>query len=137
MTPQQRQLVLQSWRQLSPDAERLAELFYSRLFDLAPQLRHLFRGDMTLQQKRLATMLGALVADLEKREVLGPTLNDLGQRHATYGVHEEDFEVFGEALVWALQRVLWGDCTPDVEEAWRAVYREIATAMKAAASRAS
>ena len=117
------------------DALRLAELFYCRLFDMHPALRQLFRGDLRLQQERLATMLGVLVADLEHIEDLRPLLHALGERHAGYGVQEAYYATFGEALMWSLQRVLWSDFTPEIEEAWRAAFKMMAAEMKAGAVR--
>jgi hemoglobin-like flavoprotein len=137
MTPRQRQLVKRSWRQVGDDAPRLAELFYSRLFEMAPPLRQLFQGDLKLQQQRLATMMDTLAADIDRVEELRPVLHDLGTRHARYGVTDAQYELFGDALMWAFQRVLWSDFTPDVEEAWRAAYRLMAEAMKAGAAAAN
>jgi hemoglobin-like flavoprotein len=130
MNARQRELVRRSWQQIGEDAPRLAELFYTRLFELAPPLRGLFRGDLDLQQKRLATMLGTLVADIDDPASLEASLGELGARHARYGVHPEQYALFGDALMWALQRVLWGDFTPEVEEAWRAAYRLMAQGMQ-------
>ena len=131
MNARQRQLVKRSWRQVGPDAMRLAELFYSRLFDMAPPLRQLFRGDLTLQQQRLVTMLGTIVEDLDRLEGLEPTLRELGERHARLGILDAHYATFGDALMWALQRVLWSDFTPEVEDAWRAAYRVMAETMTA------
>jgi hemoglobin-like flavoprotein len=134
MTPHERELVKGSWSQVGPDAMRLAELFYSRLFEMTPPLRRLFRGDIREQQGRLAAMLGTLIADLDRVEDLRPALRELGRRHALYGVRPEHYATFGEALMWALQRVLWSDFTPEVEEGWRAAYRLMAAEMQAGAA---
>jgi hemoglobin-like flavoprotein len=133
MNERERELVKRSWGQIEPDAMRLAELFYSRLFEMEPPLRRLFRGDITAQQARLAAMLGTLVADLDRLEQLRPALRELGQRHAAYGVTHAHYGTFGEALMWALHRVLWSDFTPEVEEAWRAAFKLMATEMQAQA----
>ena len=37
MTPERRQLLEQSWPKIQRDADRLAALFYARLFELAPE----------------------------------------------------------------------------------------------------
>lgn len=137
MNARQRHLVKRSWRQVGDDAPRLAELFYTRLFEMAPPLRQLFQGDLKLQQQRLATMMGTLVEDLDRLEQVRPLLHDLGARHTRYGVTDAQYETFGDALMWAFQRVLWSDFTPDVEEAWRAAYRLMAEEMKAGAAEAS
>jgi hemoglobin-like flavoprotein len=133
MQVHEQELVKRSWSQVGPDAMRLAELFYSRLFDMDPALRQLFTGDLTLQQRRLAAMMETLVADLDRVESLRPVLRELGRRHAGYGVTDAQYATFSEALMWALQRVLWSDFAPEVEEAWRAAIRMMAEEMKAGA----
>jgi nitric oxide dioxygenase len=45
MTPQQVAQVQQSFAFVAPIAGEAAALFYDRLFEIAPQLRPLFRGD--------------------------------------------------------------------------------------------
>ena len=45
-TPQQVKLVKQSFAKITPIAEQAANLFYGRLFEIAPQLRPLFKGDI-------------------------------------------------------------------------------------------
>ena len=45
-TTQQIQLVKQSFAKIAPIAEQAADLFYGRLFEIAPQLRPLFKGDI-------------------------------------------------------------------------------------------
>jgi phage-related protein len=42
MTPQQVALVQQSFSQVAPIADKAAEIFYDRLFDVAPAVRHCF-----------------------------------------------------------------------------------------------
>jgi hemoglobin-like flavoprotein len=46
MTPAQIALVRSSFDQVLPISEQAAEIFYARLFELAPQVRVLFKGDM-------------------------------------------------------------------------------------------
>ena len=53
MTPEQKTLVQNSFEQVLPIADVAAELFYGRLFELDPSLRHLFRGDMKAQGRAL------------------------------------------------------------------------------------
>ena len=53
MTPQQIELVQSTWDQVKPDAEKVAALFYARLFELDPSLQSLFKGDMKEQGKKL------------------------------------------------------------------------------------
>ena len=133
MNPLQAQLVQTSFAKVQPIAVVAAELFYGRLFELDPNLKPLFRGDMTEQGHKLMTMLGVAVANLTKPEVVMPALAKLGQSHAGYGVTEAHYETVGSALLWTLEKGLGEDFTSEVKEAWIAVYTVVADTMKAAA----
>jgi hemoglobin-like flavoprotein len=77
-------------------------------------------------------MLGLAVKGLDRTEALMPALATLGRRHAGYGVKERDYETVGEALLWTLEQGLGPSFTPEVKEAWTALYRLVADTMRAA-----
>ncbi len=133
MNALQAELVQASFAKVQPIAVVAAELFYGRLFELDPNLKPLFRGDMTEQGHKLMTMLGVAVANLTKPEVVMPALSKLGASHAGYGVIEAHYETVGSALLWTLEKGLGEDFTSEVKEAWVAVYTVVADTMKAAA----
>ena len=56
MNPEQIKLVQSSLAKVRPIAEPAAAIFYSRLFELAPQVRPLFKGDMGEQGHKLMAM---------------------------------------------------------------------------------
>lgn len=133
MTPHQIKLVQTSFEQLAPNAERAAEMFYCRLFELDSSLRSLFQGDQKEQQTKLMQMMTVAVKGLSCPDSLVPALQDLGRRHAGYGVQDAHYNTVGAALLWTLKRSLGDALTLEVEEAWVAVYVLIATTMKRAA----
>ena len=57
-------------------------------------------------------------------------MEDLGRRHARYGVRDEHYVQAGAALLWTLHKVLAESFTPAVCEAWIAMYEVVAAAMK-------
>ena len=81
MTPNQIRLVQASFRQVAPIAASAADLFYSRLFETAPQVRAMFPEDISEQKKRLMTMLGNLVGGLNNLDTLMSAVRALGRRH--------------------------------------------------------
>ena len=133
MTPQQAQLVKQSFAKVAPIADQAADLFYGRLFELAPQVRPLFKGDIKAQGQKLMSTIGMAVASLDRLPELVPVVQDLGRRHAGYGVKDEDYDVVAQALLWTLDKGLGPDFTPEVKEAWTVVYTILADTMKSAA----
>jgi hemoglobin-like flavoprotein len=128
----QKELVQKSFAQVRPIADAAAALFYRRLFELDPTLRPLFKGDLKEQGRKLMDMLGLAVKGLDRPEALLPALAALGRRHAGYGVNKHDYETVGEALIWTLEQGLGPSFTPDVREAWEAVYGFVAGAMREA-----
>jgi hemoglobin-like flavoprotein len=129
----QKELVQTSFDQVWPIADAAAALFYRRLFELDPTLQPLFKGDMNEQGRKLMDMLRLAIKGLDRPETLKPALAALGRRHADYGVKKHDYETVGEALIWTLEQGLGPGFTPDVREAWEAVYVFVAGAMRDAA----
>jgi hemoglobin-like flavoprotein len=82
-------------------------------------------------------MITAAVKGLDRLEQLVPVVQDLGRRHTGYGVQESHYETVGTALLWTLEMGLGRAFTPEVKEAWTAVYTLLATTMKDAAREAA
>ncbi len=137
MTSRDITLVKESFRKLAPIADQAAALFYARLFELDPSLRHLFHNDMEAQEKKLMQMIGVAVESLDRIEALVPLLGQLGARHVGYGVRDEHYATVGTALLWALEKSLGREFTSDVKSAWSETYALIATTMTAGARAAA
>jgi hemoglobin-like flavoprotein len=86
MIPENQSLVRDSFAKVEPIALQAAAIFYDRLFVLDPSLKPLFKSDMTEQGRMLMAMIGTVVANLANLETIIPAVQDLGRRHATYGV---------------------------------------------------
>jgi hemoglobin-like flavoprotein len=132
----QKTLVQESFATIAPIADDAAMLFYQKLFELDPSLERMFRGDMAEQRRKLMQMLTAAVKGLDRLEQLVPVVQDLGRRHATYGVTDQHYETVGAALLWTLEMGLGRAFTADVKEAWVTVYTLLATTMQDAAREA-
>ena len=129
MTPKHVALVQTSFAKVAPIAGVAADLFYDRLFEIAPDVRRMFSNNLAEQKKKLMTMLGIAVAGLSKPEVLLPVVRALGARHAGYGVAARHFAPVGAALIWTLEKGLGEAFTPEVKAAWVEVYSVLSHAM--------
>lgn len=134
MHPQQIQLVRSTFTLVAPGSAYVAATFYRRLFELEPALRPMFRGDLEGQGRKLVEAIGMVVGALHRFETLRPTLQDLGRRHALYGVRDRHYDTVAAALLWTLAQGLGDAFTPDVRDAWAAAYGQVADEMKAGAS---
>jgi len=130
MTPQQIALVQSSFKSVAPIAAKAADLFYDRLFAIAPEVRRLFPADLSVQKVKLMGMLATAVNNLHQIDALLPALRQLGERHRGYGVSAGHFVPVGAALLWTLKEGLGSAFTPEVKAAWSAAYRALAGAMQ-------
>src|SRR5215471_20691184 len=129
MTPQQVELVQTSFKKVVPIAATAADLFYNRLFEIAPETRGLFPEDLTEQKGKLMAMLGTAVTNLHKLDTILPAVKALGERHKGYGVTADHYAPVGAALLWTLEKGLGPDFTPETKEAWTAAYTALAGVM--------
>jgi hemoglobin-like flavoprotein len=134
MTNEQRQLVRESFQQIQPVADLAGELLYQRLFKIDPALRNLFKPDFRQQGRKLMQMIALIVSNLDRPDFPGETVEELGRRHARFGVQDEHYETVGAALLWTLERCLAGAFTSEVRAAWLVLYVRLADTMKRAAA---
>jgi hemoglobin-like flavoprotein len=132
MTPEQIKLVQVSFKSVNAIAPQAADLFYDRLFHIAPNLRPLFPADLTEQKRKLMAMIGTVVGNLHQVDKIVPVVQDLGRRHATYGVKASHYQSVGDALIWTLGKGLGPGFTDSVKDAWTAAYSTLATVMSGA-----
>jgi hemoglobin-like flavoprotein len=137
MTPEQKRLVRDTWKQVAPIADAAAGMFYRRLFEIDPTTRGLFRGtDMVAQRKKLLQTLAFAISGLDDLDALASKVEDLGRRHAGYGVTDAQYDSVGAALLWTLEQGLGPAWTPAVSAAWTEVYQLLSGIMRNAAARA-
>jgi hemoglobin-like flavoprotein len=134
LTHAQKQNIRRSWGLVVPLADTVPDLFYKRLFDIAPQYRPLFSEDMAAQKRKLVAMLAFIVSALDwpdefwtasipPDQDLVMVVSALGRRHAKlYNVPDEAYGPVGEALLWTLDYGLGEAFTTEVRDAWGTLY---------------
>ncbi|WP_245906983.1 globin family protein [Reichenbachiella versicolor] len=134
ITAKQKELVQSTFALVAPIAPQAAEIFYNKLFELDPELKPLFKGDIKEQGNKLMTMLAAAVKGLDDLGALVPVVQDLGKRHVGYGVTDSMYDTVAAALLATLEGGLGDAWNDEVKDAWVAVYTVLATTMKDAAA---
>ena len=134
LTNEEIKAVQSSWEKCVPIADKAAELFYGKLFELDPNLKPLFKGDMQEQGKKLMTMITVAVNGLNDLEKIVSAVKALGVRHVGYGVKDSHYDTVGSALIWTLGKGLGEEFTDPLKAAWIKVYTLLATTMKEAAA---
>ncbi len=122
MTDEDTRLVHESWSKTEFVQEMVAELFYTRLFELDPALREIFAVDARERQQKFASFMGATVRALDRTEVLLPVVRSLGVRNPAFATNEPFHANVALALLWTLEKSLRGEFTPQVKSAWIATY---------------
>jgi nitric oxide dioxygenase len=129
MTPEEVACIEETWQRVCATPEVVAALFYSRLFSTHPQLRPLFKGDLSEQGRKLMAAIGVVVASLRRPQLLHAAAEQLGRRHEGYGVRPEHYPAVGGALIWTLGKGLGAAFTPEIEKAWTQAFDVVASAM--------
>lgn len=125
-------LVQSTWDLILPIADQASEVFYDRLFQLDPSLRVMFPTDMTEQRRKVMQIITVAVKGLGRLNELIPAVEDLGRRHAGYGVEDAHYATAGTALLWMLERGLGDAFTAEARESWTNTYLTLAEVMKRA-----
>ena len=113
MTPDQVKAIQESFAKVVPISQQASAMFYGRLFEIAPSVKPLFRGD--IEEQGL------------------PAASALAKRHIDYGVKATDYESVGAALLWTLERGLGPQWTAELKAAWTEAYTVLADFMIAEA----
>src|SRR5947208_15935050 len=102
MTPEQIDLVRKSFDALWPFRRKLAEQFYGRVFELAPDTLRLFPDDMERQQLKLMDTIAAFVATLDEGEIVQSVNSHPRRKDADFRIRAEDSIAYGQAACWGL-----------------------------------
>lgn len=122
-----------NWRQVVLQQDAFGRRFYERLFELAPEVRPLFKNDMHRQANMLVQALDLLVMTLDDFEKLQPIAAAFAVRHAGYGVTPMHYGLVGQTLVLTLEEQLGPHFTGPARRAWTEAYAALSEAMIAAA----
>ena len=103
MIPRQKTLIQETWAQVVPVADQAAAMFYQRLFEIDPEHAHCVQDHRhgAAAQEAAADHCVA-VSSLDNLGALTKTVEDLGRRHAGYGVKDAHYDSVGVALLWTL-----------------------------------
>jgi hemoglobin-like flavoprotein len=129
MNAQQIKLVKESWSFVIVKSDEAGELFYTRLFEVAPGVKHLFKGEIKEQSRKLMSMITYVIAKLDKLDTILDEVKGLATRHNKYGAKKEHYAVVGECLIYTLKTGLGTRWNAETEAAWVAVYGVLANAM--------
>ena len=129
MTTRQKELVEDSWDFVITNTNEAGMIFYTRLFEIAPQLKPLFKESPEAQAKKLVALITYAVTKLHTIDEIVDDVKSLGVRHVKYNVKPEHYAIVAQALLWTLEKALQNRWNEEMKEAWVAVYTLLSTTM--------
>lgn len=129
MTPEDVELVQESFEKVRPISGQAASMFYGRLFEIAPETRPLFQGDMAEQGRKLMATLAVVIGALHSLPTILPAVSTLAKKHVEYGVKPDHYAAVGQALLWTLEKGLGAAWTPQTAAAWTNAYTTLSDFM--------
>ena len=131
MTNYNFELVKKSWSIIAKiDFEIVGGTFYIRLFQIAPELRSLFKtNSMTEQSVKLGCMLSYIISKFDQLDDLLIEVKSLAERHTKYGVKEPHYIAVGSALLWTLEQGLGEYWNDELNIAWIEFYENLSSVM--------
>ena len=119
-----------SFDHIAPRGDELMDVFYGRLFAVAPSVKPLFAGtDLKRQKSMLLAALVLLRRSLRDLESVTPALRELGARHVRYGAQPQHYPVVGEVLIASMAAGAGDAGTPEYGQAWTEAFTIVAGAM--------
>ncbi|KAK6481223.1 neuroglobin-1-like [Huso huso] len=144
LTDHQIKLIKESWKLIQEDIAKVGIIMFVRLFETHPECKDvffLFRDVDDLQRLRTSKELRAhglrvmsfiekSVARIDQTERLVQLAMELGKSHYRYNAPPKYYGYVGTEFISAVQPILKEKWTPEVEEAWKALFTYVTRIMK-------
>lgn len=136
MTSEDRHLLLESWQRIGPNADRLATVFFDRLFEVSSESRRLFAGS-TLESRFLqfAYMLVELVALHGESLTMRLAAKEMRQFMSRYGIADAHYFAVSQAISAMLSHAPDACATAESRAAWHEAHDLLTAIIGRAAGR--
>uniref|UniRef100_A0A6U4YXK8 Globin domain-containing protein n=1 Tax=Hemiselmis andersenii TaxID=464988 RepID=A0A6U4YXK8_HEMAN len=109
--------------------EEMGELLYDTLFELAPNLKPVYRKPRQILSAKFVEMMAALVSFQGDPMRMEEQITWLGFRHIKYGAKREHAKVLGDVLVETMARAVESNWTMDMADAWQELWTDACSMM--------
>ena len=117
--------VRETWIEVNSNPEQFGLAFYNNLFDLAPELRPMFKTDLQTMAFKFSIMLAFLVNRLNKLDLIEQEINNLAVIHNKHLVKPEHYRITKQALVLTLKNKLARKYDIEADTAWQLAFDTI------------
>ncbi|KAJ8341435.1 hypothetical protein SKAU_G00337260 [Synaphobranchus kaupii] len=144
LSEEQIEMIKESWKVIQEDIAKVGIIMFVRLFETHPECKDvffLFRDVEDLERLRTSKELRAhglrvmsfiekSVARLDQLERLDQLALELGKNHYRYNAPPKYYGYVGAEFICAVQPILKDNWTPELEEAWKALFMYVTRIMK-------
>ena len=121
--------VRESWIAVNANSELFGLAFYNTLFEMAPELKQMFKSDTAHQATKFTSMLSYLVLKLNRVNEMRAEMTRLAAIHNSHGVQPRHYLVVGEALLATLKKRLGAHFDAETGDAWQQAFAVISKLM--------
>jgi nitric oxide dioxygenase len=118
-----------SYDAIADRIDQLVQAFYRRLFERAPEIRRLFKEDMTIQREHLAASLALIARNIDHLDILAEPLEILGVEHVAFGAKPPHYLIVRDAMMDALAEALGDRFTEELRADWFAALNQVIALM--------
>lgn len=118
MTATQLELIRESFKELAPQGEALADAFFERLFAKQPQLRTVVAQDHWQRTQDVMGGLGLLIKNLHRLAAIEYLLLDFGAKAQRAGVMAHQYGVARQTMIDSMRAVAKDKWDEETEAAW-------------------
>ena len=111
---------------LKDKGAEITTVMYENLFSKYPDSKELFKNATEDQYIKLANMVYAYAANIDKLENLQKGINKVAKIHVETNILPEHYAWVGDSLLIAIKTVLGETATPEVMNAWEEAYTFLA-----------
>ena len=112
---------------LKDKGEQITTVMYENLFSKYPDAKELFKNASNDQYIKLANMVYAYAANIDKLDNLQKGIAKVAQIHVDTKILPEHYPWVGESLLIAIKEVLGEVATDEVMDAWAQAYGFLST----------
>ncbi|MDN3555851.1 NO-inducible flavohemoprotein [Halomonas maura] len=129
LTPAQERLIEATAPVVAEHLDAITRCFYPLMFARYPEVKPLFNQAHQANGGQPRALAGAVLAYVQLRrdpERVRETLATVVSKHVSLDIRPEQYPIVGECLMAAIGEVLGEAVTPEIADAWGALYEELA-----------
>jgi ferredoxin-nitrate reductase len=122
-------IVQQSYPRVKNKLEKIMTALYTKLFEMAPELKEMFGLEVKEITKKQAELISLFVENIDNYHVLESRIDEVVKKHIEKKVQPKHYKLFGDAFMKAITEEC--NLTYSEREAWKEIYNYIANILSA------